>query len=794
MNVDLYLSSLSYKVEDYMGAREAKTIKFKEGNKSTQDFETYLGQEIPNNIELIGAHHDAATGTTVVMCRDTNTGDILASCTGTNFGSGAAELAKDVWNWEDIANFGMNPYGQEVTSILNFFDEMGVYPNRVSGHSLGGCLAQIVGLRLNIDIEVFNSAPLYTILSNLLFQTKLGPEFRYVNLYETWKPLIDNYTGNAVDYVAGKDIMTATNKITGGKVIGKVIFVDQNELQLALIPHFLDNFSNHESFIGNEHKAYRAQGIDKFEVNGVVNIDINNDDIVDITRTTNDYQRRELFNLPENWSVPQYIPSYISINPELLNNLATSVKCLSDEFLTQELTILNIIDDKNQIIASQKDIRITFSGDEIKNTIQQDYLNNSIDRIKVILDNDITVGNFGLGDVEDIINKNLGRNDINETEKQYLYDLRTICTNITAEYKELIKSRDRAISDITSFNQKLDKVYANLNDTLAQQDSQIPNTFDDYICSVFAQLVSYLKDDINHIKLFLDCSGEMITYISDNFENKDSEEAKHILDGMIKPLEPSYIDVVQFNKLGDHAASPSNPYIDFYNIDANFEQQVNNALSKFNVNYLAPLETALIKLSKELMWLDEYIHVDRLINHFMDVINTPYYCGQTNSNTTINAKFFRGDFTTFNAYNMIASNAFHSLCTLENNLKNYEYDYLCHLAHQVNICLANEGLLNYLWNMIMELFYKKYDFDEQVATFNILCYDLIRLKQDVQTVINHLRTQSSEALSKLADIFQEVVDYCTVFVTRIEMIFDNRTITTQKDLGDVGDYSWGGPQ
>ncbi len=166
MNIDLYLSSLSYNVENYMTALKATTIDFKEGNKSALDFETYLGQEIPNNIELIGAHYDVATGTTVVMCRDTNTGDILASCTGTNFGSGSKELIKDVWNWVDIANFGMDPYGQEVTSILNFFDEMGVYPNRVSGHSLGGCLAQIVGLRLNIDIEVFNSAPLYTILSN----------------------------------------------------------------------------------------------------------------------------------------------------------------------------------------------------------------------------------------------------------------------------------------------------------------------------------------------------------------------------------------------------------------------------------------------------------------------------------------------------------------------------------------------------------------------------------------------------------------------------------------------------
>lgn len=340
MNIDLYLSSLSYKVEDYMSAMKAKTIEFKKGKTSTQEFETYLGQEIPNNIELIGAHHDEATGTTVVMCRDTNTGDILASCTGTNFGAGSKELIKDVWNWVDIANFGMDPYGQEVTSILNFFDEMGVYPNRVSGHSLGGCLAQIIGLRLNIDIEVFNSAPLYTILSNLLFQTKLGPEFRYVNLYETWKPLIDNYTGKAVDYVAGKDIMTTTNKITGGKVIGKVICVDQNELQLSIDAHFLDNFSYHESFLGNEHKTYRAQGIDKFEVNGVANIDINNDDKVDITRTTNDYQRRELFNLPENWSAPQYIPSYISINPELLNNLATSVKCLSDEFFNTRINNL----------------------------------------------------------------------------------------------------------------------------------------------------------------------------------------------------------------------------------------------------------------------------------------------------------------------------------------------------------------------------------------------------------------------------------------------------------------------
>lgn len=76
MNVDLYLSSLSYKVEDYMSATKAKTIEFKEGNESTQEFETYLGQEIPNNIVLIGAHHDAVTGTTVVMCRDTNTGDV----------------------------------------------------------------------------------------------------------------------------------------------------------------------------------------------------------------------------------------------------------------------------------------------------------------------------------------------------------------------------------------------------------------------------------------------------------------------------------------------------------------------------------------------------------------------------------------------------------------------------------------------------------------------------------------------------------------------------------------------
>ena len=41
-------------------------------------------------------------------------------------------------------SYGISPYGEEVNSIINFFNQIGMYPSRISGHSLGGCIAQLV--------------------------------------------------------------------------------------------------------------------------------------------------------------------------------------------------------------------------------------------------------------------------------------------------------------------------------------------------------------------------------------------------------------------------------------------------------------------------------------------------------------------------------------------------------------------------------------------------------------------------------------------------------------------------
>ena len=149
MNKDFQLASNAYAVETAILSTAEKNhagISWNETNSNisitNKDEAIKLGVDFPDGLEFIGANYNKTTGTTVILCQDTNTGEILASCAGTNFYPG--ETSKDVNNWFDIMSYGISPYGEEVNSIINFFNQIGMYPSRISGHSLGGCIAQFV--------------------------------------------------------------------------------------------------------------------------------------------------------------------------------------------------------------------------------------------------------------------------------------------------------------------------------------------------------------------------------------------------------------------------------------------------------------------------------------------------------------------------------------------------------------------------------------------------------------------------------------------------------------------------
>ena len=181
MDKMLNIADVSYDVETYLIKRnENVDLESRNYNMNSSDWDkmnkwfiTNQGREIelPPNTEFIGGKYDPNTGTTVTLFKDTKTGEIKAGCAGTNFNAGGEEKDKDVSNWFDIANYGIGVNGPEVQFVLDYFKEMNIYPTEITGHSLGGCIAQISGLQLQIDITVFNSAPLYNDFSSSIFET-----------------------------------------------------------------------------------------------------------------------------------------------------------------------------------------------------------------------------------------------------------------------------------------------------------------------------------------------------------------------------------------------------------------------------------------------------------------------------------------------------------------------------------------------------------------------------------------------------------------------------------------------
>lgn len=465
MDVDLFLSELSYETENYLikkrGRQSVDFIQFPDEKQKFIEHLNGTGYAVPETI-VIGANYDSSSGTTVIVCRNTSTGEVLASCTGTNGGAGWKESIKDVSNWLDIAMFGIDPYGQEANSIIDFFEKLGVYPDRISGHSLGGCIAQLVGIRLNIDIVTFNSAPLYTILSNLVALNTLRLSKKKLNQYkrntDNMNNLKSKYTAKMINYYNDNDMMTFVNKWSGGQTIGKSIEVSANDDD-GLTAHSLSAFKNHPGFIDDnglivKHNLQELQG---YVTNSVFNIDINNDQQIDIVRTKQNFIKRELLRGPENWYTQG--PGVIEINPDDLQNLYYSLNKIKDEFVVEEKSILSMIQEKNELINANKINRIQSNGEEIKNTILNDYLNKALQKVAEIVSVDITISGF---DIDNLI-KALDWTPLDSSwytieEYNVQAEANRLCISIKSRYEKLLDTRNKCVKLISDFNTNLDNI------------------------------------------------------------------------------------------------------------------------------------------------------------------------------------------------------------------------------------------------------------------------------------------------------------------------------------------------
>ncbi|WP_367783927.1 hypothetical protein AB1395_03585 [Streptococcus pluranimalium] len=115
---------------------------------------------LPDNLQYLDSTYDNKTGTSGTAFLDKNTGEVIIAYTGTNKDGNAVQ---DIIG-ADLGGIGMG-IGGHYQPAFDFYETIrGQYGDNITltGHSLGGNVAQRVALEYNVDnTVVYNSAPLY---------------------------------------------------------------------------------------------------------------------------------------------------------------------------------------------------------------------------------------------------------------------------------------------------------------------------------------------------------------------------------------------------------------------------------------------------------------------------------------------------------------------------------------------------------------------------------------------------------------------------------------------------------
>ena len=310
---------------------------------------------IPSNMDYLEDMYDPETGTSATAFRNKDTGEIILAYTGTNFQS---EFLKDgAVDVTEVVTAGEEHY----KPAFEFYERVRAkYGNNIvlTGHSLGGNIAQRVALEYNVQkTVVYNSAPLYVFeVSELHKFGTLDPMQveRAVKEQERIEELEKNYTGETIRIRSESDPVSGV----GGKNLG--------------IEYTLINGGGHPmvTIVESEVAMEEIEKLTKHMVGNNVNIDINNDGVVDIELKKINLGVRNL--LDSNSNAVGAHGRRIQLNPVILRTLSNNLKGRIWELLRYIGDINSICTEKNKIkrfnFDSRKEMVATSVFNEIKNT------------------------------------------------------------------------------------------------------------------------------------------------------------------------------------------------------------------------------------------------------------------------------------------------------------------------------------------------------------------------------------------------------------------------------------------
>lgn len=312
---------------------------------------------IPSNMEYLEDMYDPKTGTSGIAFRNKDTGEVILAYTGTNL-SFRPEVLKDAGtDFNEVIIAG----GEHYKPAYEFYERVRAkYGNNIvlTGHSLGGNIAQRVALEYNVQkTVVYNSAPLYIseVSKGSTGYDKEAPDIeerkRINEAYEEQekiKELEKKYTGETIRIRSESDKLS----VVGGKNLG--------------IQYTVKNGGDHPmiTIVDSEVAMTEIEKITKHMNKNVVTLDVNKDGITDIRLNKLDLSAKNLFS-----GNGEYIPvngGKIQLNPSVLRNIANNLRTsvLSDLEFIKKINGLCI--EKNQKTRFDFEKRKDHAADRLK--------------------------------------------------------------------------------------------------------------------------------------------------------------------------------------------------------------------------------------------------------------------------------------------------------------------------------------------------------------------------------------------------------------------------------------------
>ena len=486
---------------------------------------------IPSNMEYLEDMYDPKTGTSGTAFRNKDTGEVILAYTGTNL-SFRPEVFKDIGtDFYEVLTAG----GDHYKPAYEFYERVRAkYGNNIilTGHSLGGNIAQRVALEYNVPkTVVYNSAPLY--LNEIPKESvsydkealKAEGRRRIKEGYEEQekiKELEKKYTGETIRIRSESDVVSAA----GGKNLG--------------IEYTIKNGGGHPmiTLVDSEVGMTEIEKITRHMYKNVVTLDVNKDGITDIRLNKLDLSAKNLFS-----GNGEYIPvkgEKIQLNPATLRNIANNLRSrvLSDLEFIKKINGLCI--EKNQKTRFDFEKRKDHAADRLKREFNNagvpqvlDNLRDSVGQIirsKSVLEGVEKTPRLKLGEIPSDERPYVGDKDLFGMHR-YNVDLYDLAGSVRVLLEQCNKEETRKITDFFQGRPTIIKAWREIEEHTKKLLDESEKTLEgdglrtgkeDGISQSLTTVLDVAEKNIGELEKVVSNTAEMFQSLADSFETQDN--------------------------------------------------------------------------------------------------------------------------------------------------------------------------------------------------------------------------------------------------------------------------------